>query len=57
MPLDVSSNFKYNFDWNVALFYRIKINNHGVYVIKKKKREDLFDSSLRIGDVLLLTHI
>ena len=55
--MDVSSNFKYNFDWNVALFYRIKINNHGVYVIKKKKREDLFDSSLRIGDVLLLTHI
>ena len=37
MTLNVFSNSRFNFDWTVALFYKSKINSHGVYVIKKKK--------------------
>ena len=40
--LKAFSNFKFNFDWTKALFYRSKINSHGVYVIKKKKMEEGF---------------
>ena len=40
MTLNVFSNSKFNFDCTEALFYRSKINIHGVYVIKKKKREE-----------------
>ena len=36
MTLNVFSNFKFNFDYTEALFYKSKINSHGVYIIKKK---------------------
>ena len=42
MTVIVFSNFKFNFDCTVALFYKSKINSHGVYVTKKKTREEYF---------------
>ena len=42
MTSNVFSNFKFNFDFTDALFYKIKINSHGVYVTKNKKREEFF---------------
>ena len=42
MILSVFSNFKFNFDWNLLLFYRNKINSYGVYVINNKTSEEGF---------------
>ena len=36
ITMNIISNFNFNFNWTKALFYRSKINSHGVYVIKKK---------------------
>ena len=36
MTLNFFSNFKFDFDCSEAIFYKIKINSHGVYVINKK---------------------
>ena len=40
--LNILSDFKFKFDCNEELFYGIKINSGGVYVIKKKTREEGF---------------
>ena len=42
MTLDVFPIFKFNFNCTDALFDKSKINIHGVYVIKKKTREEGF---------------
>ena len=42
MTLNVFSNFKFNFNCNEALFYKSKINSHGVYLTKNKTREEGF---------------
>ena len=41
MTLNVLSMFKFNFDCIEALFYKSKINSHGVYFTKKKKRRNI----------------
>ena len=42
MALDVFSNFRFNSDLTAVLFYRNKLNSHGVYVIKRKTIEEGF---------------
>ena len=54
MTLNVLSIFRINFDFTEALFYKIKINSHGFHATKKEKKEGIFHTFLRRGDVLLL---
>ena len=42
MTLKVFSNFKFNFYWTVAIFYRSKMNGYGVYVLKRENRQEGF---------------
>ena len=42
MTLNVFSNTKLNFDFIEALFYKIEINNYGVYVVKKETSKENF---------------
>ena len=42
MTLNVSSIFKCYLDCTEALFYKIKINSYGVYVVKKETKTEYF---------------
>ena len=40
MTLNILSSTKFNFDCIEALFYKSKINNYSVYVVKKETRKE-----------------
>ena len=56
MTLNFFSNFKFYFDCTKGIFYKIKINSHGFYVVKKKVVRR-FSPSLIRGDLPLLPHM
>ena len=56
MTLNIFSNLNFNFDCSEALFYKSKINSHGVYIINKKKGRKVLLKS-RNRNELLLTKI
>ena len=57
MTLDFLSNFKFYFDSTEGLFYKSKINNHGVYVVRKKTWSEGFPKSKKRRCTTITSHV
>ena len=56
MTLNIFSILKFYYDSNKALFYKVKINSHGIHVINKEIK-GIFCTFLRRVYVIHLTHM
>ena len=57
MTLKFISNFNFNFNSTEGLFYRSKINSHGVYVVKNKTWLEGFSKSKKRRFTTVTSHV
>ena len=57
MTLNFLSNFKFYFESTEGLFYKSKINSHGVYVFKNKAWLELFPKSKKRRFTTVTSHV
>ena len=57
MTLNFLSNFKFYFDSTEGLFYKSKINSHGVYVVKNKTWLEGFSKSKKRRFTTVTSHV